>query len=654
MKKTVAMRFRWFIILLVTLASAATLVVSGTAIFLIRDSAITEDMVLAADKTVNGLSERTESILASVEQSVTTLTYASILIDRDFFSSLALSSLASQPLIRAMYFLDAQGKTFAIWSRDGRNPNDPDYQGIDFSYTPLYRSLKTANEPIWSDKFVSTLAGNTFVGVGIRIGKHAAIAELELETLLDTVQTASGTDARILVVDRQGEILVDTEHRYAAGVLNILGDPIIAKALAGETLPDTVELQGTHYHPAADHSEKLGWLFFAGVPAGFENPSVQNILTDILLLSGSFLLTALLLSPLWSQVVASQVNSLRNLADRIADGEVSPDQKKGLIREFNDLSRYLRSMAERILERENTLRVLNLQLEQRVAERTKELEETNHNLRESLENNTRMRDLLVTSEKLAALGRLVAGVAHEMNTPIGNAVMAISTLKDGQRDLQKAIADGLRKSDLDKFLEHSEQGLDIAERNVDRAAELVSSFKHVARDQTSSIRRKFELSEMISEVLLTLHPMLKRSPHALRTDIEDGLNLDSYPGVIGQILTNLVTNALNHAWDNGKVGTLSVSAHRSDKDGWIRISVADDGKGIPEVMRKKVFEPFFTTRMGRGGTGLGLNIAHNGAQNVLGGDLDFECPSDGGTTFHLDIPLVAPILQSVDESDPSA
>ena len=649
MKKTVVMHFRWFIILLVTLTSAVTLAVSGTAIFWIRDTAITEKMVLDANKTVQGLSQRTESLLASVEQSLATLTYASILMNRDYFSSLALSALASQPLIRTMYFLDTQGKTFAIWSRDGRNPNDPDYQGIDFSYTPLYRSLRTANEPIWSDKFVSTLAGDTFIGVGIRIGENAAIAELELSALLDTVETASGTDARILVIDRQGEILVDTEQRYAAGVLNILGEPIIAQAIAGAPLPDKIELRGVRYHPAADRSEKLGWLFLAGIPAGFNNPEVQNILTDILLLAGSFLITALLLSPLWSQIVASQVNSLRNLADRIADGEDSPDQKTGPIQEFNDLSRYLRAMADRVREREGSLRVLNQELEQRVAARTMELEETNQDLRDSLDNNTRMRDLLVTTEKLAALGRLVAGVAHEMNTPIGNAVMAISTIKDCQKHLKKAMDEGLRKSDLDRYLEQSDQGLDIAERNVSRAAELIGSFKHVARDQTSSARRKFELSEMIREVLLTLHPMLKRSPHTVRTDIAEDLNLDSYPGVIGQIVTNLVTNALNHAWEDGTVGTLTISAHRSERVGWVRISVADDGKGIPEVMRKKVFEPFFTTRMGRGGTGLGLNIAHNGAQNVLGGDLDFTCPPDGGTVFNLDIPLVAPILLNGDD-----
>ena len=647
------MRFRWFIILLVFLASIVTLTVSGTAIFWIRESTIAEDMTHGAKKTVQGLSQRTEGLLASVEQSLITLTHASSLLDENSFASLLLSSLESQPLIRTMYFLDGEGKTFAISTRDGSDPTNSDFQGIDFSYTPLYKSLKSQADPVWSDKFVSTLAGNTFVGVGIRIGDRAAIAELELPTLLETVRTASGSDARILVVDRIGEVLVDTEKHYTAGVLNIRGEPVIESALAGDELPDTVRLQGTRYHPAAARSKKLGWLFFAGIPTGFDNPNIQNTLTDILLLSVSFLLTALILSPFWSQIIASQLGALRHLADRIAEGEETPVPKKGIIQEFNALSGYLRSMADRIREREKSLRILNQELEQRVAERTRELEATNNNLRESLDKNTEMRDLLVNTEKLAALGRLVAGVAHEMNTPIGNAVMAITTLKEGRKSLEGAMTEGLRKSDLDNFLEQTEQGLDIAERNVNRAAELVSSFKHVARDQTSSVRRKFELSEMIREVLLTLHPMLKRSPHRLETDIGDGLKLDSYPGVIGQIITNLVTNALNHAWDDGQAGTLSVSAHAVGDDK-VRISVADDGRGIPENLRRKVFEPFYTTRMGSGGSGLGLNIAHNGARNVLGGDLDFESQPGAGTTFHLDVPLVAPILQSeADDEDPA-
>jgi signal transduction histidine kinase len=645
--KSVAMRFRWFIIVLVSLASVVTLFVSGMAIFWVKASAISQDAVVEANETVRHVEQRTEQMLASVEQTLITLAHASILMDRDKTSIMLLLAMASQPLVRTMYLLDGQGRTFAVWANDSRWPQDPDFVGIDFSLTPLYRSLEGRTDPVWSDKFVSTLRGDTSIGVGIRVGSHTAIAELELATLLKAVETPIGSTARLTVLDRHGEVLVDTGARHAAGVLNLRHDPVVAAALAGTELPRVgPNLQGSHYHPAAARSKKLGWLFIAGIPAGIDNPNLKGTLMEILLLSGSFLLTALALSPFWSKIIASQVDSLRILAGRIADGHETVEHQKGPIHEFNTLSRYLRVMADRVRERETALQALNRELEQRVAERTKDLELSNQDLRESLDHNTKIQELLVQTEKLAALGRLVAGVAHEMNTPIGNAVMAISTLKEEQVLLGRRMADGLRRSDLDSFLTHTEQGLEIASRNVDRAAELISSFKHVASDQASAVRRTFELSEMIRDVLLTLHPMLKRSPHKLETDIEEGLKLDSYPGVIGQILTNLVTNALLHAWEDGQEGHLAITVRSNGPDGRVRISVRDDGKGIPEAMRRKVFEPFFTTRMGRGGTGLGLNIAYNGARNVLGGRLDFEVPAGGGTVFILDIPLIAPVLKN--------
>nr|WP_320012604.1 HAMP domain-containing sensor histidine kinase [uncultured Desulfobulbus sp.] len=180
---------------------------------------------------------------------------------------------------------------------------------------------------------------------------------------------------------------------------------------------------------------------------------------------------------------------------------------------------------------------------------------------------------------------------------------------------------------------------------MQRAAELVSSFKQVAADQTSAARRRFNLQDMVEDVLLTLQPTLKRTVHRLHADIAEDITLESYPGVIGQILTNLITNALMHAWASGDSGNISVLAQRMEED-ILRLSVADNGSGIAESLKKKIFEPFFTTAMGRGGTGLGLNIAYNSARNVLGGVLLCEDGETEGAVFHLDIPLHAPHLNS--------
>ncbi len=222
------------------------------------------------------------------------------------------------------------------------------------------------------------------------------------------------------------------------------------------------------------------------------------------------------------------------------------------------------------------------------------------------------------------------------------ALMAVSSLEEDHEKFAARIAAGIKKTELEKILSDTREGLVIAQRNLQKAGELINSFKHVASDQTSSIRRRFTLDETLREVLLTIQPMLKRTRHALQTDISPSIELDSFPGVLGQIITNLITNALAHAWDEGDQGTISISAHPY-KAG-VRINVSDNGKGMDEEVARHIMEPFYTTKMGSGGTGLGLHIAHNAAVHILGGELTFTTAVQIGTTFFLDIPLAAPIL----------
>ena len=242
---------------------------------------------------------------------------------------------------------------------------------------------------------------------------------------------------------------------------------------------------------------------------------------------------------------------------------------------------------------------------------------------------------------LAALGRLVAGVAHELNTPIGNALMAVSTLRESSSGFQREIERGLRKSVLEAFVRDLATGLDISERNMHKAGELIASFKQVAVDQTSLQRRRFEVQEIVSETLMTLHPTLKRMPYEVLADVEPGLSMDSYPGPLGQVLANLINNAVTHAFDGRDHGVVRILARAQGEDR-VSIRVADDGVGIPEAERKRVFDPFYTTRLGRGGTGLGLHIVHANVTRVLGGAVRLLDEEAGGSVFELDLPRVAP------------
>jgi PAS domain S-box-containing protein len=254
---------------------------------------------------------------------------------------------------------------------------------------------------------------------------------------------------------------------------------------------------------------------------------------------------------------------------------------------------------------ERDLQELNAELEQRVERRTEQLRNVNQQLETSLQDLRVAQAQLVESEKLAALGQLVAGVAHELNTPIGNGLLAVTTLDEKLKELRGQAERGLRRSELDAFLLHVQQTAEITVRNLERSAELVRSFKQLAVDQTSSQRRSFTLDALVQEVLITMGPTIRRTPYQVETAIAEGLELDSYPGPLGQVLGNLINNAVLHAFEDQPVGTITIEAEAID-GAHLRLVVRDDGRGIEPALRKKVFEPFFTTRMGRGGTGLGL------------------------------------------------
>ncbi|MDM7456837.1 MAG: PAS domain-containing sensor histidine kinase [Tepidimonas sp.] len=289
---------------------------------------------------------------------------------------------------------------------------------------------------------------------------------------------------------------------------------------------------------------------------------------------------------------------------------------------------------------EEELRVLNASLEEKIHHRTRSLTEANERLQRALNELRLAQAQLVQADKLAALGSLVAGVAHELNTPIGNALMAVSTLRQSVTDFAQRLDSGVRRSDVARLLEQIDTAEDIAERNLHRASELLRSFKQVAVDQTSTQRRTFDLRELVAELALTLQPTLKRTPYRLDIDIPSGITLDSYPGPLGQVLTNLIQNAILHGFEGRDQGTIGVKATADDT--WVTLMVADDGRGMAVEVQARAFDPFFTTRLGHGGSGLGLHIVHNLVTGLLGGRIDLTSAAGHGTTFLIRCPRVAP------------
>ena len=259
----------------------------------------------------------------------------------------------------------------------------------------------------------------------------------------------------------------------------------------------------------------------------------------------------------------------------------------------------------------------------------------------ALEELRRTQDRLVQSEKMASLGVLVAGVAHEINTPVGIAVTAASHLRERMVALAAAVEEGtLKKSQLFEALASGRSSAEMVLSNLERAAELIHSFKQVAVDQSSPERREIELDVYLHELAASLAPRLKPTPHRLEILCGSGLRIVTEPGALAQVISNLVLNSLTHAYDEGSAGHLRLLVER--EEGGLFLCYGDDGRGIPPGSLPKIFDPFFTTRRGEGGSGLGLHIVYNLVTQTLGGRIAVESELGLGTRFLIHLPLAAP------------
>lgn len=298
--------------------------------------------------------------------------------------------------------------------------------------------------------------------------------------------------------------------------------------------------------------------------------------------------------------------------------------------------------------REEELARQQERLEEQVASRTAELrkakeqaEMANDELSTALVNLSMTQDELLRRDKLAALGTLVAGVAHELNTPIGNSLVMATTMSERLRVLRQDVEGGLRRSALEQFLAQAAEADEVVVRNLKRAAGLVDSFKRIAVDAASSQRRRFLLDHLVAELVLPLQAAVKDCNLTVIEDIAPNLELDSYPGPLDQALTHLFDNSVLHGFDGRTAGTITIRA-RPTASGEVELTLADDGVGIEAAPLARIYDPFYTTRLGHGSSGLGLYITHNIITGVLGGRIEAASTAGHGTCFTLLLPAVAP------------
>lgn len=346
------------------------------------------------------------------------------------------------------------------------------------------------------------------------------------------------------------------------------------------------------------------------------------------------LLVSFLLIGAWlSRRVLTPLETLRLSADRIAEGDLYSAVPALRSDEFGQLSARLDAMRDSLAQSV-------ARLEERVEERTFALRAVNTRLQATLDDLQRMQGLLVQAEKLASLGSLVAGVAHELNTPIGTGVTVVSTISEKCVELRRLIDQGIRRSQLDAMINDIETASTLAQKNLQRAARLIHDFKQVAVDQTSSRRRQFELHEMLREMMAAVRLRHKHAPVKIEVVADTGIAMDSFPGTLEQVLSNLIENAIIHGGEGRTDCIITITAAQEESRATLK--VADNGNGIPEKNLAKIFDPFFTTQLGKGGSGLGLSIVYGLVTGMLGGQITVDSAVGKGTTFTLHLPLIAP------------
>lgn len=361
---------------------------------------------------------------------------------------------------------------------------------------------------------------------------------------------------------------------------------------------------------------------------------------------------------LFSRQITSPIRRINQTVGKVAEGEKhipivseprDPLEIKTLTENIAQMANSLWKMNENletvVSQRTAQLTQLTENLELAVDERTKEFQEANALLLDALEELHDTKSELVKAEKMASLGELVAGVAHEINTPLGVAVTGISQIEGQLLQLETNKNTGkLTASNFDGFIEETKNLVELMNDQLSVASTLIKNFKEVAVDQNNIDIREIELNSYMNKVMDTVKPKFKPTNIDLFLECEEGLSISTQPGAFSQVISNLLLNSLIHAYDENEVGMVQIKCTQQNDKAVVEIS--DDGKGISEENLQKIFDPFFTTKRGSGGSGLGLSIVYNIVTEALGGKIEAWSEVGKGTKFTLTLPIVLTVEEA--------
>ncbi|QUI64631.1 HAMP domain-containing histidine kinase [Pseudoalteromonas sp. A22] len=388
-----------------------------------------------------------------------------------------------------------------------------------------------------------------------------------------------------------------------------------------------------------------GYVYVRGGLERLSNYINKKILVDIAL-TLFVLLLVLLVSRGIQKRIATPIEGLSALLQDVSKNHNYSARAPGSnIAELNVLANNLNIMLARTenqLERHKAdkqeIKQLNQSLEEKVNQRTIALREANQELLNALERMHQYQNQIIENEKMASLGQMVAGVAHEVNTPIGLGITGSTLLRDKLSDIREAFqTKSLTSKQLERFVNDGIENLDLIYRNLNRAAELVSSFKRLAVSQDLEVNSQIDLSNLLTEVVASMRAELSTKQPEVTIDCDSGLAIESKAGPLQQVLEQLISNSLLHGFKDQQNNSIAITVKPSM--GQLAIEYADNGMGVPKAIKKRIFDPFVTTRRGEGGSGLGMHLVYNLVTQALGGSITLDEEFSQGAKFIITLPL---------------
>lgn len=531
-------------------------------------------------------------------------------------------------------FEEKEGFVEYLWSRDGKTNSSKDKK---VSYVKYFQPYD------W------------YIGAG------DYIEDIEKELQKDVIKIISsvkyGDDGFVFVLDDKGNILSHINHNWVGkNILQIKNQKIIErlKKIKDDVLSNPegvyVEHNALLLYSSKDikrisylkYFKDWKWIISTGVDLNHLEREIQNRqdkLKEELIYVISFLIFVFVVVGIFVYFIAKRFKekidrSFKRFEDffkRASTDNVYLDVKSMEYLEFEKLAEHTNQLVKQIKD-------LNQTLEQRVKDRTKELRKTNKNLKNTLVKLDYTETSLLQNEKMASLGELVAGVTHEINTPIGIGLTGITHFKEISKNLKELYeSDSLSQDEFEDFIKVTNELAETILINLRRASEIIKSFKAVAIDQTNVEKREINVKEYINEVLLSLRNKTKKFDIDFQIECEENLVVNIVAGSLSHILTNLIMNSLIHGFEDKKAGIIKIKVTKIDNRLYIEYS--DDGKGIAKENIEKLFKPFFTTKKGKGGSGLGMSIVYKIVTEQLKGKIKFDAKPNSGVKFDMEFPI---------------